>query len=1051
MAYFVSHRTAANLLLILVVLAGGFASTKIRAQFFPDVVIEVVSVSVGWSGVGPEEVDKAIVARLEPRLRGIDGVDKIIAVAREGVARIRLEFEDGTDMAEALDEVRATVNDTSDLPADADEPAVRRIQFRDRVTDVLIIGPVSVGLLKAYAEELRSRLYKAGATRASVVGVSAPEITVELSPQSLERYRLRLADVAQAIGRETGTEPIGELREGSARVRVDSARESVASIEAVTLRAGTNGTRLRVGDVAHVREEPLDGTVALYRNAIPAVRVTVERGADGDAIKMQALVEREVAAMAATLPKGIEMTLARTRSEAIRARLSLLLKNGALGLAIVLVLLFLFLSARAAFWVAAGIPVAMAATVALMFAFGFTLNMVSLFALIICLGIVVDDAIVVGEYADQLAAKGYGPRDAAIGAAVRMSGPVLSASITTVIAFGALVLIGGRFGRLIYDLPFTVCVVVLASLVECFLILPAHMRHALNARTEGAWLDAPSRWVNRGFDKVRERLFIPLIESVVRLRYPVIALGVLTLAVAVSAIIDNTVRWRFFVAPERGTVTANIAMLPGATRADTLAMLRSLDSALDSVAKRYEAKYGRHPVELAIAKVGGTTGRGLSGADTIDPDRLGGYDISLIDPDERPYSALDFIYEWRSEIPPNPKLQTLALRRGRSGPSGNDIHVRLQGDDSQQLKRASVELQARLARFDSVSGLEDDLAYDKPELLIKLTARGAALGFTTADVARQLRERLDGVEATSFARGSDEVKVNVRLAERYTGPEFLDGVTLVSPSGTFVSLSAIASVSEQQGFSVIRRDDGARVVTITGELEDDSSSRDAVNLALAEDILPQVQSRYGVAYTYGGLAEQEAAFLTDATNGLILCLFGIYLALAWVFSSWSRPLVILLMVPFGLIGAVLGHHVHSVPLSMFSVIGMIGMSGIIINDSIVLVTTVDERLRTQGILRAVADGTADRLRAVLLTTLTTVGGLAPLLFEQSRQAAFLQPTVITLVYGLGFGMILVLILTPATLAAHQDIRRAFLTLRRFPRVWLRWRRRRARSRLAQTG
>ena len=436
---------------------------------------------------------------------------------------------------------------------------------------------------------------------------------------------------------------------------------------------------------------------------------------------------------------------------------------------------------------------------------------------------------------------------------------------------------------------------------------------------------------------------------------------------------------------------------------------------------------------MSIAKRGGTTGRGLTGADTMDPDRLGGFDIVLIDPDERPYTAFAFLADWRAEIRRPPKLERLALRQERRGPAREDILLRLSGAASRTLKAAALDLQAQLARFPTVSGLEDDLAYDKPELVVRLTPRGEALGLSTATLARTLRERLDGIEATSFARGAHEVGIRVRLPEDATGPDYLHRARLPVAGGVFVPLSSIATIAQTSGFSVIRREAGTQVVTVTGDLDDDAAARAEIADALTGEILPEITGRYGVAVTQGGLAEQERDFLSDARLGLALCLTGIYLALAWVFGSWTRPLAVMLVIPFGLIGAVWGHHLHGIPLSMFSVVGFLGMIGIIINDSIVLVSQIDRHRKTRGTLAAVVAGTCDRLRAVLLTTVTTIGGLAPLLFETSRQAAFLKPTVLTLVYGLGFGVVIVVMITPATVAIQHDIGLRLKSARRMVR------------------
>ncbi len=1042
LGYFVTHRTAANLLVLVIVIAGIVAATRIRAQFFPDVAIDTVTVTIAWSGVGPKEMDTAIVSRLEPHLRAVDGVKTVKAVARQGTAAISLEFQPGWDTAQGLNDVKAALDEVRDLPEDAETPVIRRSRWRDRVTDVMISGNVGIEALNRYAEEFRTRLYRRGVTLSAIDGVSAPEVRIDVRPRDLERYKLTLADITAAIRAETGTQPVGQIESTRARVRTSARPLTAEALSAISVRSMPDGSKIALRDVATVSEEGLDQKIGLYHGGRPAVIVQVNRDAKGDAIKLQRAVETVIAAMAPTLPHGVAMKLVNPRAKAISDRLQMLIRNGVTGLIIVVILLFLFLSARTAFWVAAGIPVAMAATIALMYAFGFTFNMVSLFALIICLGIVVDDAIVVGEHADHLARAGLPPAKAASEAARRMAAPVFSASVTTVIAFSVLALIGGRFGRLISDMPFTVGIVIVASLLESFLILPAHMRHALAHAGKRSLFDLPSTYVNRGFDWFRANIFKRVVRSAVRLRYPVVGASLLLLSLSLSAYFDGTVRWRFFSSPERSTIRANVAMLDNAARSDTKAVMAELDRALKIVGQRYVKKYGTVPVVVAVAKVGGTTGRGLRGADAKDPDLLGSYNIELIDPDLRPYSARQFIGDWRNEIKRHPLLETLALRGDRSGPGGDDISIALTGADERTLKIAAEKIKSALSRYAGVSGLEDDLAYDRPELIVSLTPKGEALGFTTASIAAALRQRLDGIEAIKLVRGTQEVVARVRLPKSEVGPAYLHKATVPLPAGGFIALSEIARIKELQGFSAIRRENGARRVTVSGDLPDDATVAANIMTALAEQILPEISARHGINWSLGGLSEQENEFLSQAAIGFMLALIGIYFVLAWVFASWIRPLVVMLVIPFGIIGMIWGHWLHATPISMFSIVGLMGMAGIIINDSIVLVTTIDQRLEHSPMFGAIVEGTSDRLRAVLLTTMTTVGGLAPLLLETSRQAQFLKPTVITLAYGLGFGVVLVLLLTPAMMAIQHDIVTSLQSMRRMPAVLQRWRRQR---------
>lgn len=1036
LSYFTRHKTAANLLLVILLAAGVAAAPRMRAQFFPDIIIDNVRVSVAWSGAGAEDVDRAIVQVLEPALLAVEGVESSSTTSREGLASFFLEFESDWDMARAADDVQAAVDAVSTLPKEAEDPAVRRGAWRDRVTDVVITGPVGVDQLGRFADEFVTRLFAAGVTRTTIKGVAAPETIVEVPSLSLIQNDVTMAEISAAIAEEADADPAGDVGGGTSRVRTGIAKRSSAQISAIVLRSNPDGSKLTVGEVARVRVEGIDRDRAYFVDEDPAITVRVDRSDKGDAIKIQRRVEDVVADMQLSLPVGVKMDLIRTRANAITGRLNILLENGLLGLGLVVSLLFLFLNARTAFWVAAGIPVAMTATIAIMYLAGLTINMISLFALIITLGIVVDDAIVVGEHADfRVRRLKENPVDAAENAARRMFAPVFSATITTIIAFFGLVAVGGRFGSLIADIPFTVIVVLAASLIECFLILPKHMSHALAHSSKEHWYDLPSRVVNRGFSRFRDVVFRRLMAGVVWARYPVMACVILILASQLAVFVRGDLQWRFFNSPERGSVSGNFAMLPGASRQDSLEMMRELQRATLQTGAQYQDEHGTNPLDYVVAQIGGSSGRGLSGADTKETWQLGAISIELIDADLRPYSSFAFVAELQDTVRNHPLAETVSFRGHRGGPGGDALDIELFGADTDTLKAAAEATKTALLQYSEVSALEDSLAYDKDELILELTPQGQALGVTIDALGRVLRNRLNGIEAATFPDGLRSAAIRVELPPEELTADFLDRTQVRTSAGNYVSLSDIVSVEIHSGFSTVRRENGIRLVNVTGDLSEDNPARaEQIMQSLEEAILPAIEEEYGVAWRLAGLAEQESSFLNDALVGFFLCMLGIFLALAWIFSSWTRPIVVMAIIPFGLVGAIYGHVLWDVPLSMFSVVGLIGMTGIIINDSIVLVTTVDEYAEERGLVPAIIDGTADRLRPVLLTTLTTVLGLAPLLFEKSQQAQFLKPTVITLVYGLGFGMVLVLLVVPALLAMQQDVAKQFQAMKRALRV-----------------
>tara|TARA_B110000971_G_scaffold49027_1_gene49191 strand:- start:343 stop:3126 length:2784 start_codon:yes stop_codon:yes gene_type:complete len=849
-----------------------------------------------------------------------------------------------------------------------------------------------------------------------------------------------MAQIASAIGEEAKADPAGDVA-GSARIRTGVAKRSARDVAKIVLRSNADGSGLTVGDVASVIEEGVDRNRAYFVGDASAISIRIDRSNQGDAIEIQAQVQGVAEAMMETLPPQVNVELIRTRSEAISARLAMLLENGLQGLGLVLLLLFLFLNVRTAFWVAAGIPAAMAAAIALMYLSGLTINMISLFALIITLGIVVDDAIVVGEHADFRArVLGETPMVAAENAAKRMFTPVFSATLTTVIAFFGLVAIGGRFGDLIADIPFTVIVVLIASLAECFLVLPNHMAHSISTSGRIRWYDLPSHMMNYLLDQFKKFLFRPFIRFIIWARYPVFAAVVLALASQVVLFINGDVQWRFFNAPERGSVTGNFAMAPGATRADSIAQMQAFQKAVEEVGATYTEKYGRSPVDFAMAEIGGNTGRGLAGADTKEPDQLGSIAVELIDADLRPYSSFAFVADLQDAVRRHPLVETISFRGWRSGPGGDALDVQFSGASAQTLKAASEALQTALAQYPEVSAVEDTLAYDKEELILELTPQGQSLGLTIDTLGRILRNRLNGIEAASFPDGPRSATIRVEVPTGELTADFTDRMLIRTAAGDYVPLADIVTVQQRSGFSTVRRENGIQVISVTGDIsEDDPARAQAIIAELEETILPKIAEETQVAFNLAGLAEQEDDFRNDATRGLVLTLAGIFMTLAWIFSSWTRPLVVMAIIPFGLVGTIYGHWWHEIPLSLFSVIGLIGMVGIIINDSIVLVTTIDEYAKERGLFPAILDGVTDRLRPVLLTTLTTVLGLSPLLYETSSQAQFLKPTVITLVYGLGFGVILVLIVVPALMAMQADVGAQVASFKRALRGLLRGR------------
>jgi multidrug efflux pump subunit AcrB len=599
-----------------------------------------------------------------------------------------------------------------------------------------------------------------------------------------------------------------------------------------------------------------------------------------------------------------------------------------------------------------------------------------------------------------------------------MLAPVTSASLTTIASFLPILVVGDIIGQVIREIPLVVTAVLIASLIECFLVLPCHMRGALSGLRQPNRL---RRRLNHGFELVRDGPFRRLVETALAWRYATLAAALGALILSLGAIFGGRVGFVFFSGPEANTLYANLVMAPGTARDVTEATLTVMDEALHATARDLAAG-PRELLVMSFVQLGETL--------IVDPrirrlqgDNVGAMHVELVPSDRRAVRTDELIEAWRARLPPLPGVESLAITPRTGGPPGRELDIRLRGGDSlDALKQASLEVRDLLVRLPGVAQIDDDLPHGKQEILIELTPRGRALGFTTQSVGRQLRDAFEGRIAKRFARGDEEVEVVVTLADSAAARLSLAAFPLRGPTGREVPLSEVADLREDRGFARIRREDGVRQVSIAAELDEAQIRLEQVIAALTEGGLPEIAERHGLTYRFAGKAEEQMRTLADIRLGAVLGLTLIYIILAWVFASFTRPFAIMLSIPFGLVGVVLGHMLLGYDLSILSLITLLGLSGILVNDSIILVSAIDRR-RTEGmpLEDAIVDGTCARLRAVILTSATTIGGLAPLLFETGFQAQFLIPMAITIVFGLMVTTFLVLFLIPAILGIQADL------------------------------
>ncbi|MEL6373700.1 MAG: efflux RND transporter permease subunit [Pseudomonadota bacterium] len=1081
---FVRHPTAPNLLMAILILAGIASILKLNRQFFPTFDVPVITVSVAWPGATAEDVETNILDLLEPELRFLDAVNEVTSYSREGVATIALEFASDADMQKAQADVEQAVARITTLPEDAETPVITRAAFFDRVAKISVSGPFEEAVLKRYAKQLRDGLLAAGIDRVTLTGARDEEIWIKIREADLRRLGLTLAQVAARVRENTQDQPAGRL-EGrvDTQLRGRSDRKTPEAIGNIEIKSTSTGEKVFLKDIAIINTRfERDGKIGLVRGE-QAIALAVERAITADTLKTMAKMNAYLDKTLPSLPKTLNVQVYDVSGKLVEGRLSILVSNGLQGLLLVLVTLFLFLNARVAFWVATGIPIAVLATLGVMLATGQSINMVSMFALIMMLGIIVDDAIVVGEHAATLEEQGHSRLLSAENGATRMIAPVTAAMLTTVAAFMPILFIRDRIGDIMAGIPYVVIAAIIASVIECFLVLPGHLRHG-KPDPKGPGLIRRS--FDAGFNGLRDYIFMPIVKVAYNWRYTTLAILVALLILSVGALAGGRLKFVFFPTLEPENISASVQFAPGTPRSEQIKALKRLEDAMFDAQTRLlaQANAGKPPEPIAQRRVNSidvppdngapastppsdgpavklpdlnqsidvlqglwdglkrATGFGPLAVEKREPpiveatfttlgsagratgDNLAQIDVQLSPSEVRSVRTVQIIKAWRRAAPKIAGVERLAITGRRGGPPGRDVDVRLQNAPVETLKRASEELKRILTGFPGVSGIDDDLPYGKQELVFELTPRGTALGFTGQSVGQQVRTAFEGAIATRFARGDEEITVRVKRLQQDGGLSDLNQLYLDGPNNVRVPFNEVVSIKPRRTFSIIQRRDGIRTVGVTADIDDKVTTTEEVIARLEKEIMPALAARYNITYRYKGKAEERAKSFADLGFGATLSLALIYIILAWVFASYWKPFAVMAIIPFGFVGAVVGHYTMGFNLTIISMVGLLGLSGILVNDSIVLVSRMGERMKAgQDVALAAIEASRDRFRAVLLTSLTTIGGLLPLTFETSRQAQFLIPMAITVVYGLAAATVLVLILVPALMGIGNDIGR----------------------------
>ncbi len=1016
---FARHPVAANLVMIIMLLSGALALASLNTQFFPTFDVQFVNVRVIWPNANAEDVERSITIPLEQELRSVENVEKTTSTSAQGVSSILLEFPEGTDMGEATDRVEARVKAVRNLPEDARTPSVTHLINFEPIAKMLIHGPDDAEELRALAYRFETELLKRGVAKVDISGLPDEELAVQVPQRDLQALDTSLADIGRRIDRISRDLPAGQVgkRDVAREIRTLNQQRDARGFAEIPILDDAQGRRLKLGEIAGVERRVKAGQISITYQGKPAVELFARRSTTGDTLKSASILRAWLDETRATLPQGVEITVYDESWLLIRDRINLLLKNGLSGLVLVVAILFLFLNARVAGWVTLGIPVSFMATLAIVWVAGGSINMISLFALIMALGIIVDDAIVVGEDALAHYQRGEHSLEAAEGGARRMLAPVLSSSLTTVAAFIPLMMVSGIIGTILFDIPFVVICVIAASLFESFLVLPGHLRHSFHKAHHQA-PGALRKWLDNAFFDFRDRRFRPLLQAAVRHPSVTLAAALAALIMTVGLLAGGRMGFTFFPTVEGNVVYASASFVSGTAPERVDHFIAEVEKGLYAA----EDALGGHLIKVAKVSHGmgifSNTQSGRAG------EQFASITVELVPSDQRRVRNQDFLDEWRKHFSDAAGLEkiTLTSRRG-GGPPGRDLEVKLTGPDIHQIKSAALDVTTALEGLDGVSGIEDDMPYGHQQLLFELTPLGRSLGLTEADVAQQLGNALNGYLSQIFIKGRDELEVRVMLPDRQRYHlATLDALQLRIPGGGFVPLTNALVLKEKQGFEILRHVDGQLSATVFADVDETRNNANRIREKLKQEVAPKLLQKWNVTMRFTGKAEDQKETLADMKRGALFALAMIYIVLAWVFGSYGWPLIVMSIIPFGIVGALVGHWLMNIDLTILSMFGLFGLSGIVVNDSIILVVFF-KQLREQGMSvdEAIVEAGCQRLRAVLLTSLTTIAGLMPLLFETSLQAQFLIPMAVSISFGLAFSTFLVLLLVPSLLKVYERV------------------------------
>jgi multidrug efflux pump subunit AcrB len=1045
-AWFAENHVAANLLMVLIVVAGLAALPTVQQKSFPDIDIEVIQIGVTYLGASPEEVEEGVCIRIEEAIQATDGIEKLTSTATEGACGVSAELIPGYPVDRALSEIKNNVDAITTFPVETEKPIVSHYQIRRNALQLALSGEASEEALKLLGEQVRDEITALpGVTQVELEATRNYEISIEVPEESLQRHGLTFDEVVRAVRRGSLDRPGGSIKTdaGEVLLRAKGQAYSGREFDEIVVLTRDDGTRLLLRDVATVIDGFEEDEHYARFDGEPAVLVKVYRVGDQRVLDLVAEVKEYVAGAAAALPEGVDLTVWRDGSRSLRDRLDILIRSGVSGFVLVFVVLALFLRLRLAFWVSLGIPISFLGALTLFPVFDVSIDLISLFAFILVLGILVDDAIVVGENVHRHQEEGDEPLDSAIRGAQEVAIPVTFGVLTTIAAFLPMILAPGHMGQVFGAIGIVVVFCLLFSWVESKLILPSHLGHmrigekaagesaepsASNPLSSG-WRSLQAK-VSGGLVRFVRNVYRPALERALEWRYATLSAGVATLIVTVAVIASGTMKFSFFPPVDGDFVSARLTMPQGVPVALTEQAVLEIEAAARRVKDRLDAEYPDvGVVRHILTKVGAQPGSSSRGStNPSGGTHLGGVEIELVGGDDRPLSAGEIAQLWREETPEIAGAEELVFKSALFS-VGEPINLEFQARDVAALQAASDALKARLADYPGVFDISDSFRDGKEEIKLTILETAQPLGLTLADLADQVRQAFYGEEAQRIQRGRDDVRVMVRYPESgRRSLADLENLRIRTPDGGEVPFYTVARAERGRGYANIRRRDRQRVINVTADLDEEEANANEIMRDLRESFLPGLLADHpGVQYVVEGVQREQAEALKGLLFNYLFALVLIYALLAIPLRSYGQPLIIMAVIPFGLVGAIAGHLLlgHEI-LSMMSVFGVVALSGVIVNDSLVLVHYVNERRRDGvALLQAVRDAGEARFRPILLTSLTTFAGLTPLLLERSLSAQFLIPMAISLGFGVLFGTLISLFLVPSSYVILEDVKRLF--------------------------